>query len=346
MTNRRTDLFSGLGEELRQRLTERGAPGDYGCMLATLTSQRFDDPGWIYERKLDGVRILACRDGDDIRLVTRNDQVRNATWPEIVDALAEQPRKRFVVDGEIVAFSGKVTSFSRLQGRMQIRDEEEARNSDIAVWFYVFDLLHVDDFDIRRLPLRTRKKLLRKSMRWRRPLRFLPHRNEDGIAYWRNACRRGWEGVIAKDASSCYSGNRSRKWLKFKCVNQQEFVIGGYTEPGGDRKHFGALLLGYQEDGRLRYAGRVGTGFDEELLASLGRKLAARQRKTSPFDDDVDEEGVRFVRPDLVGEVGFTEWTEEGRLRHPRFLGLREDKSAEDVVRERPVESSRASPDE
>ena len=336
MSKKPTDLFSTLDASLRERLVKRGAPGDYDCMLATLTSRRFDDPGWIYERKLDGVRLLAYRDGDNVRLVTRNQKVRNSTWPEVADALGKQSRKRFVVDGEIVAFQGKVTSFSRLQGRMQIRDEKEARNSDIAIWFYVFDLLHVDDFDIRRLPLRTRKSLLRESIRWRKPLRFLPHRNETGIAYWRNACRKGWEGVIAKDASSCYTGSRSRKWLKFKCVNQQEFVIGGYTEPGGNRKHFGALLLGYQEDGKLKYAGRVGTGFDDELLASLGRKLAARARKTSPFDDDVEHETVTFVRPDLVGEVGFTEWTAEGKLRHPRFLGLRDDKSAEDVVRERP----------
>lgn len=172
-------------------------------------------------------------------------------------------------------------------------------------------------------------------MRWRRPLRFVSHRNEHGTDYWRRACRKGWEGVIAKDATSVYEGSRSRKWLKFKCVHQQELVIGGYTEPKGERRHFGALLLGYYEDGKLRYAGRVGTGFDEDLLASLGRKLERRVRESSPFDGPVEENGVTFVRPDLVGEVGFTEWTSDSRLRHPRFLGLRDDKDAKDVVRER-----------
>ena len=304
-------------------------------MLATLTDARFSDPQWIFERKLDGVRLLVFRDGDRIRLMTRNRNVVNDTYPELIEALAEQPARDFVADGEVVTFEGDRTSFSRLQNRMQIADPDKARASNVVVYLYLFDILHLDGHDLTRLPLRRRKSLLRQALRFDDPLRFTAHRNEDGEALFEQACAKGWEGLIAKDANAPYSHGRSRDWLKFKCAKGQELVIGGFTEPAGERLGFGALLLGYFEHGRLRYAGKVGTGFDDAFLESFRETLEARRRETPPFDDAVEEDAI-WVRPDLVAEIGFTEWTGAGRLRHPRFLGLRRDKAAEDVIREVP----------
>ena len=302
-------------------------------MLAVLTDDRFSDPDWIFERKLDGERILAFRDGDRVRLMTRNRNDVTATYPELSDAIAAQPERDFVADGEVVAFDGKLTSFSRLQGRMQIDDRARARASGIAVHFYLFDLLHLDGHDLTSLPLRRRKSILSRALRFKDPLRYCPHRNETGKARFDEACARGWEGLIAKDATAPYVHGRSRKWLKFKCSHGQEFVIGGFTRPSGAREGFGALLLGYYEDDRLRYAGKVGTGFDDDFLVTFRKTLEARRRQTSPFDDTAEEDAL-WVRPDLVAEIGFTEWTDAGKLRHPRFLGLRRDKPAGDVIRE------------
>ncbi len=166
-------------------------------------------------------------------------------------------------------------------------------------------------------------------------MRYLPHRNEKGKAFLKQACDKGWEGVIAKDADAPYESRRSKRWLKFKCQRGQELVIGGYTRPRGSRVGFGALLVGYYEDNSLRYAGRVGTGFTDSFLRTLHRRLAHRKRRTCPFRDfEGSDEDVTWVSPQLVGEFGFTEWTEDGKLRHPRFLGLRDDKKPRDVVRE------------
>ncbi|HSL19173.1 MAG TPA: non-homologous end-joining DNA ligase [Methylomirabilota bacterium] len=304
-------------------------------MLATLTHDHFSDPDWIYERKLDGERCLAFRDGDRVRLLSRNRKQLNDSYPELEEAVAGQPENDFVIDGEIVAFSGNVTSFQRLQARMQVKDRDQARASGVAVHLYVFDILHLDGQGTEKLPLRARKGMLKRALDFGDRLRFTVHRNESGEAWLEEACRRGWEGLIAKDAAAPYVHSRSKKWLKFKCGHQQELVIGGYTEPEGDRTGFGALLLGYHDDGELVYAGKVGTGFDDDTLRRLGQRLASRERSTPPYDrGQLPSKGVHWVRPDLVAEVGFTEWTSGGRLRHPRFLGLRWDKDAEDVVRE------------
>jgi DNA ligase D-like protein (predicted ligase) len=188
------------------------------------------------------------------------------------------------------------------------------------------------------LELRHRKAILRKLLVYRGPLRFTAHRNREGEALLAEACRKGWEGVIAKRADSPYVHRRSPNWLKFKCVNEQEFVIAGFTDPQGSRRGFGALLIGYYEDGRLVYAGKVGTGFDDDLLDWLSAKLAQLRRDDPPFDEGVlPRKGVHWVHPKLVGQIGFAEWTRDGRLRHPRFIGLREDKPAQQVVRERPT---------
>jgi DNA ligase D-like protein (predicted ligase) len=294
-------------------------------MKAVLTPDRFSDPAWIFERKLDGIRCIAVRDGSDTRLWSRNDLSMNARYPEVADAIAGQPRERFAIDGEIVAFDGAQTSFAKLTRRGR---------EYVPVFFYVFDLLWLDGDDIRPLPLRDRKRLLRDAIDWQDPLRFTQHRNEDGEAFYAEACAKGWEGLIAKRVDSPYGAKRSKDWLKFKCGMGQELVIGGFTEPHGTRIEFGALLVGYYEGDALRYAGKVGTGFDRPLLRSLGERMRALARDGSPFADDVRERGVTWVSPELVAQIGFSEWTADHRLRHPRFLGLRDDKPARQVVRE------------
>ncbi len=331
------EWLESLGPEAREAVTAGDVPEWVDPMLATLVDEAFSDPDWIYERKLDGQRVLAFRDGDEVRLLSRNRESAATAFPEIVEALAAVDLERFVIDGEVVAFEGDVTSFQRLQGRIHVADPDEARATGIAVHLYCFDVLHADGHDVGDVPLRDRKRLLRSMFDWDDPIRFTPHRNAEGEAYLEEACDRGWEGLIAKDATAPYVHARSRRWQKFKCVHRQELVIGGFTDPRGERIGFGALLVGHHRDGDLVYAGKVGTGFDEETLADLGARLADLEVDASPFDVGGPPDDAHWIRPELVAEIGFTEWTSAGRLRHPRFLGLRTDKDPADVVRERPA---------
>lgn len=333
-----TDCLAGVPAPDRDLLDPAKRPEWRAPMTAVLTKKRFSDPGWIYERKLDGERALAIRDGGSLRLMTRNRKEIIATYPEFADALERQSCRRFVVDGEIVAFEGAVTSFARLQRRMQIADADEARNSGVAVFYYLFDILYLGGYRLERLPLRTRKALLKSALAFPDPLRLTSHRNRNGEAYFEQACEKGWEGIIAKKADSPYRHARSRDWLKFKCSKGQDLVIGGFTEPFGERIGFGALLVGYYADGKLRYAGKVGTGYDDETLRRLRKRMARLARDNSPFADAVKGKDVTWVSPKLVGEFKLTEWTEGGKLRHSRFLGLRRDKAAKAVVREAPDE--------
>ncbi|MBD3401409.1 ATP-dependent DNA ligase [candidate division GN15 bacterium] len=315
----------------------RGAqPTFMSPMLARLTRKRFSDDGWIYERKLDGERCLAVVKGGTVSLFSRNRRNLSPVYPEIVDQLDEDGATGYIVDGEIVAFSGNRTSFSRLQQRMGIEDPDEARSSPVAVYYYVFDVMFADGHDLCGLPLAERKRVLKKLLAFSNRVRWTPYRRGDGEAYYHEACRKGWEGVIAKRLDASYRHSRSSDWLKFKCVNQQELVIGGYTDPEGSRIGFGALLVGYYEKGELRYAGKVGTGYDEETLRSLTEKLTRHERKSCPFanSDEIKERRPHWVSPKLVGQFGFTEWTGDGKLRHPRFLGLRQDKPPKQVRRE------------
>ena len=329
--------LEALSEEERALLRRVAAPRSLQPMKAVLTEARFSDPNWVYERKLDGVRGLAIRDGEKPRLLSRTGRELNGSYPELVEALEDDPCRRFVADGEIVAFEGRVTSFSRLQRRMQLSDPRAARRSGVAVFLYLFDLLHLDGYDLTDLPLRARKRVLRRALSYGGNVRFLQHRNEHGEELYREACRKGLEGIIAKRADSPYRRTRSRDWLKFKCSNEQELVIGGFTAPRGSRTDFGALLVGYYEDGDLRYAGKVGTGFDHATLERLGGRLRELERESPPFVDVHPlPRGARWARPELVAQIGFSEWTRDGRLRHPRYLGLRDDKPAREVVRERP----------
>ena len=306
-------------------------------MLATLADEPFSDENWIFERKLDGERCLVFRQGDWVRLLSRNQKSLNHTYPELVKAIRQQSADSFVVDGEIVAFQNNLTSFARLQQRMQLEDTQAIHHSKVTVFYYLFDLLYLAGCDLSNLPLRHRKTLLRRAIDFSDPLRFTPHRNAEGDAYYSDVCAKGWEGLIAKDARSRYVHGRSRQWLKFKCVNQQEFVIGGYTDPQGKRIGFGALLIGYYRGEDLIYAGKVGTGYDDDTLRRLHQRLARIERQTPAFaSDDLPSKEVHWVQPELVGEVKFTEWTRDGKLRHPSFLGLRRDKAPQDVAKEEP----------
>jgi bifunctional non-homologous end joining protein LigD len=325
-----TGLLDSLPDGERALIARRRQPQWIEPMLATLTDLRFSDPAWVFERKVDGVRGLAFRRGTTVRLLSRN-RLEMGRYAEIVEALADQPVDDFVVDGEVVAFHGRQTSFSRLQRRgLGVRT---------PVFFYVFDLLHLDGRDLRRLPLRRRKALLRRALTFGGAIRFLPHRTEHGERYHHEACEKGWEGIIAKRADAPYTSGRSGDWLKLKCVADQELVIGGFTDPRGSRVGFGALLVGHFDGDGLAYAGKVGTGYNEFLLRELRAELDRLARADAPFTRNIEnlpQKDVHWVEPKLVAQIGFAEWTRDGRLRHPRFQGLRRDKDPREVVRERP----------
>jgi DNA ligase D-like protein (predicted ligase) len=323
-----SDPFEALSAAERQLLRPAPVPRFVEPMKAVLTDRRFSDPAWVFERKLDGIRCLAIKSAGDVRLLSRNELSQNDRFPEVAAALAREGAAELAVDGEVVAFEGSRTSFARLARRGR---------APVPVFMYVFDLMHLAGHDTRALPLRARKRLLRAALQFHGPVRFTAYRNRDGQPLFEEACRKGWEGLIAKRADSRYVSARSRDWLKMKCSAEQELVVAGYTAPKGSREELGALLVGYFEDGRLRYAGKVGTGFDRETLHDLARRLRPLRRDSSPFADDVPAHATTWVEPELVVQVGFSEWTPYGRLRHPRFLGVREDKDAREVVRERPA---------
>jgi DNA ligase D-like protein (predicted ligase) len=314
-------------------------------MLATLVDKPFSQDGWIFEPKLDGERCLAFCRGKNVRLFSRNRKPLNQSYPELVEPFSKQPADSYIIDGEIVAFKGDVTSFAQLQRRMHLRDADETRRLGVQVFYYVFDLLYLNGYDLRDVPLIHRKALLKQTLQFYDPLRFTDHRERSGEAYFRQACRKGLEGVMAKRADSVYVPTRSRDWLKFKCWDEQEFVLGGFTDPKGARLGFGALLLGHYAGSKLVYAGRVGTGFDTDLLLRLRHKMSSLEVEKSPFAEEVRAgKGVHWVRPKLVAQVSFTQWTRDGKLRHPRFLGIRRDKDPREVVRERPQPGSAKTP--
>jgi DNA ligase D-like protein (predicted ligase) len=320
-------------------------------MLATLSKEVFSDPAWVYEVKLDGQRSLFFRRGRSIRLMTRNQKDRTSHYPELVDAIERAVPTDLIADGEIVAFEGQRTSFARLQNRMGTARPTPQQLRSAPVHMVVFDLLWFGGYDLTGLPLVGRKELLRRAVAFRDPLRYSEHIERDGESAYRAACEQGLEGVIAKRADSPYTHGRSRDWRKFKCVNEQEFVVVGWTEPRGSRSGIGALLVGYHEGPELRFAGKVGTGFGHAELARLARLLPSLERSDPPVSHTtgLPRKGVHWVRPELVAQIGFSEWTHDGKLRHPRYLGLRDDKEAHEVVRELPLsrrlrDASRRSP--
>lgn len=329
--------LGALTANATSRLRYRSVPAWIPPMLATLTDTLPSGGKWIYEPKLDGVRALIYSTGGEIRIFSRNRKPLNDAYPELGDALARQVRGEAVLDGEIVAFDEArgVTSFARLQQRMQLRDPARARRSQVPVYLYLFDCMHYQGVDLTGLPVVDRKAVLQEVGRYADPIRLTEYATTGAEAMLRRACEQGAEGIIAKRADSRYVSARSTDWLKIKCLRRQELVIGGYTEPQGARERLGALLVGYYDGTALRYAGKVGTGYDRGTLELLYERLVPLHRASSPFaPGPVPTAGVRWVSPTLVAEIGFSEWTSAGMLRHPRFMGLREDKPAKEVRKE------------
>jgi bifunctional non-homologous end joining protein LigD len=289
-------------------------------MLATLVEAPFHRAGWVYEEKYDGIRAIAYKEGARVTLLSRNLKDRTADFPGVVAAVAALPAPTLALDGEIVVFdAARVSRFRLLHGAAEPA-------------FIAFDCLYARGEDLRSRPLAERRARLEREVRPGAALRLARRMDANGLTAFAEARARGLEGIVAKDAASPYeAGVRARSWLKVKVRAEEDFVIGGFTAPSGSRSHFGALLIGAWDGDRLRYAGKVGTGFDGRMLGTLMARFRPLLRETPPFADAPRERGVSWLEPRLVAQVGFTEWTGDGRLRHPTFLGLRDDKDARDV---------------
>lgn len=304
------------------RETNERVPFRVRPMLATLVPNPFHNPGWVYEEKYDGYRLLAYKEGSKVTLLSRNDHNRTERFSGIAAALAKSAAKTLALDGEAVAFDKRGLS------RFQLLQQNTA-----AATFAVFDCLYQNGRDLRREPLATRRQMMEAAIRGIDGVQASRRLASDGLAAFRQAQKRGFEGIVGKDASSIYVEGRSRAWLKVKVHQEEEFVIGGYTLPAGSRKYFGALLLGaYDRDGKLHYTGKVGTGFTREILASLYRLFQPLVREQSPFVDPPREKGIVHLTPKLVAQIAFQEWTEDRKLRQPVFLGLRDDKKARECL--------------
>ncbi len=284
-------------------------------MAATLTQERFESDDWVFERKLDGIRLLAYKDGAQVRLFSRNRLLQNQAYPAIVDAIAALPHDRMILDGEALGVWGPRTD---------------------AIGYHVFDLLWLDDRDLTRLTLDERSAVL-DTIPLQTPVTRVERLTD--ARPWERACAEGWEGVIAKRRDSTYEHRRSPFWLKMKCESSQEFVVGGFTDPRRSRAGLGALLLGYYDGDDFAFAGKVGTGFDTRMLLDLRAQLDAIEVQRPSFTraEGLPRLGAHWVRPELVVQVAFLEWTNHGKLRHPRLLGSRIDKAPRDVVREIPA---------
>jgi bifunctional non-homologous end joining protein LigD len=295
-------------------------------MLASLSKEMVSGPEWVYEEKYDGIRAVAYRDAERVRVLSRTGQDLTAGMPQIVDALRALPNDDFVLDGELVVFDAAgVSRFQLLQRRKDPR---------MHVIYVVFDCLRSQGRDLLRRPLDERRKRLLELSPARSgtlmPSRRLPRDGEKALA---TARAKGWEGIIAKVASSPYEpAVRSRAWLKVKVRGESEFVIGGYTPPQGSRAELGALLVGLYDHGKLRFTGKVGTGYTQETLRDLGARLEGLRRGTPTFDPPPRVKDAMWVKPRLVAQIAYAEWTADGKLRQPAFLGLRTDKKPEECV--------------
>ena len=309
-----------------------------GVQLATATDAPFDDKDWLFEIKWDGFRALATIASDgSVKLASRNAKDLLTKFPELKDIGAAFRSLPIIVDGEIVALDAEGrSSFQRLQNRIASKGVSRGTGGG-DITFAAFDVLFADGRDVRDLPLEERKDILESLIVERHRVIYSKHVIGDGKKLFALAEKRGLEGIMAKRRDAPYeSGRRTRTWLKIKTHKRQEFVVGGFTEPGGSRKGFGALIVGYYKKGKLIYAGHVGTGFNAQLLGTLSKRLKTLERKSSPFTTPVPRStgAPHWISPELVCEVRFTEWTDEGYLRHPAFLGLRVDKDPTSVVRE------------
>jgi len=301
----------------------------YRPMLATLVDEPFDDERWVFERKWDGFRLITEKRGYTLRLWSRNGIDATTRYAVLLPAL-QKFEGSCVIDGELCALDA--------HGRSRFQLLQNALNKKARLLYVVFDALFVGGKDIRKKPLLERKKILKALLACDPLLRYSEHVAEFGIREFARAQRAHEEGVIAKRAAGLYySGKRTREWLKFKAVHEQEVVIVGYTEPRRSRKYFGSLALAVRDKAKKCwvYAGHVGTGFNEAMLKSLYGKMQSLRTSKKPFDQKVKYENeTTWLIPRLVGEVKFTEWTRDGEMRHPAFLGLRTDKKALDVIRE------------
>ena len=307
-------------------------------MLATLVDRVPQAAHWIYELKYDGIRALAVKTGAQIKLFSRNLKPLGEQFPEIIEDLGQVPGDSFQLDGEIVALDEQGRPrFQLLQPRIgrRYRSSGGPLKEEVPVYFYVFDLLECDGYDLRRATLRERKNVLQTLLPVTTHLRLTESVSDQGEELFQLACQNGLEGIVAKNLKSTYENKRTRSWLKIKCVRTQEFVIGGYTRPSGSRKNFGALLLGLFSGNSLTYVGGVGSGFDEDLIDQVYAMLRELDRDDSPFDRVPKEVKVKsWVEPQLVCEVKFSEWTLDGNLRAPVFLRLRPDVAADSCRRE------------
>jgi len=290
-------------------------------MLATLIGEPFHHKGWVYEEKYDGYRILAYKEGERVTLLSRNAKDRTRSFADVAADVGRLKPRTLLLDGEAVAFDRKLVSrFQLLQKGAE------------PVVFAAFDCLYANGDDLRERPLSERRAVLEDVLDGAERTFAARRLAANGLAALRTAQRKGYEGLVAKDASSPYTGGRSRRWLKVKVKQEDEFVIGGYTEPAGTRARFGAVLLGAYRGGELYYVGKVGTGFSEERLESLWRAFRPLVRNAPAFADPPRGRGLSWLAPKLVAQVAYTEWTADRRLRQPVFLGLRDDKSAAECL--------------
>jgi bifunctional non-homologous end joining protein LigD len=296
-----------------------GIPFRVSPMLATLVREPFHMPGWIYEEKYDGYRILAYKEGDRVTLLSRNSNDRTATYASVARAIQRLAPRTVLLDGEVVAFDSHGIS------RFQLLQEGKATT------YVVFDCLYIDGRDLRHEPLAARRTAAESVIDPTTGLMLSRRLPDNGLEAYKVAKKKGYEGLVAKDLSSPYIERRSSKWLKVKVYQEEELVIGGFTKPEGSRRYIGAILLGAYEDGKLRYVGKVGTGFNENTLASLYRQFKPLVQQKPPFVDPPCERDITYLRPKLVAQISFQEWTADRKLRQPVFLGLRDDKTPEEV---------------
>jgi bifunctional non-homologous end joining protein LigD len=291
-------------------------------MLATLVPAPFHLPGWVYEEKYDGIRIIAYKQGKRVRMLTRNDLDRTTHFPGIAEAISRLPNETLILDGEAVAFDAHgVSRFQLLQ------------RGNLSLRYALFDCLFRDGVDLRSRPLADRRQELEEVVRTPSDLLFISRRlSSNGLDAYRVAKRKGFEGIVAKDIDSPYEERRSRKWLKVKVHQEEEFVIGGFTAPAGARKHLGALLLGAYSGKDLSFVGKVGTGFDTHTLADLAAVFRPLGRNTPPFSNPPRDKDVTWLEPRLVAQIAFQEWTADLKLRQPVFLGLRDDKEPREIL--------------
>jgi len=301
---------------VRNRIPFRVSP-----MLATLVRKPFDKPGWIYEEKYDGFRILAYKEGEKVTLLSRNGIDKTKTYLDVAAAIGKLPARTLLLDGEMVAFDRNGVS------RFQLLQEGKAEPT-----YAVFDCLYENGRDLRREPLSARRPVMEQAISQGKLIFRSRQLAKNGLEAFQAAKKKGFEGLVAKDFSSPYVEKRSAYWLKVKVHQEDEFIIAGYTKPEGTRKYFGALLLGAYEKGKLHYVGKVGTGFDEETLASLYKMSHPLIREKSSLVDPPQEQGITFLALRLIAQIAFQEWTADRKLRQPVFLGLRDDKRPEEVV--------------